>query len=136
MGVAKPLWKDGTMMTNTVSLCQILGGLTNRSFHMTQWHWKIIPTWLLGKKEVGTKNPGKLLRRKNKCKRLHDEHTEITGECNKPILPAQQVRQRLHQQFEGLEEYDYRLEQRTRTAILPLLQDDAFIFVNVLAAEQ
>ena len=50
---------------------------------------------------------------KQTCERLHQEHTAITGEGNKPILPAQQVRQRLGQQFEGLEEYDYRLEART-----------------------
>ena len=46
--VTKPLWKDGTMMA--VSLCQISGGLRNRSFNMAQLHWKIIPTWLHGKK--------------------------------------------------------------------------------------
>ena len=39
---------------------------------------------------------------KQKCKRLCDEHTAITGDGNKPILPRQQVRQRLRQQFEGL----------------------------------
>ena len=43
----------------------------------------------------------------HKCKRLYGEHTEITGEGNKLIPLAQQVRQRLDQQFEGLEEYDY-----------------------------
>ena len=53
--------KDGTMMTNTASLCQILGGLRNRSFNMMQSQWKIIPTWLHGKKAVGTENPGKIL---------------------------------------------------------------------------
>ena len=50
---------------------------------------------------------------KHKCKRLYDEHAEITGEGNKPIPPAQQVRQRLDQQCKGLEENDYRLEPRT-----------------------
>ena len=48
-------------MTNTESLCQILGGLRNISFNVTQLRWKIIPTWLQGKKEVGTKNPEKFL---------------------------------------------------------------------------
>ena len=52
--VTKPFWKDGTMMTNTVSLCQMSGGLRNRSFNMTQSQFKIIPTWLHGKTEVGT----------------------------------------------------------------------------------
>ena len=41
---------------------------------------------------------------KQKCKRLYDERTHNTGKGNKPIPPAQQVRQRLDQHFEGLEE--------------------------------
>ena len=53
--------KDGTRMTNTASLCQMLSGLRNRSFNMMQSHWEIIPTWLHGKKEVGTENPGNCL---------------------------------------------------------------------------
>ena len=56
---------------------------------------------------------------KQKCKRLCDEHTEITGEGNKPIPLAQQVRHRLDQQFEGLEEYNYRLEPRTGVRFYP-----------------
>ena len=56
---------------------------------------------------------------KQKCKRLLDEHTAITGDGNKPISPAQQVRQRLDQQFEGFEEYDYRLELRTGWRFYP-----------------
>ena len=59
--VTKPFWKDGTMMTNTASLCQALGGLRNRSFNMMQSHCKITLTWLHGKKEVGTENPGNFL---------------------------------------------------------------------------
>ena len=59
--VTKPFWKDGTMMTNTASLCQILGGLENRSFNIMQSHCKIIFTWLPGKKEVGTRKPGHFL---------------------------------------------------------------------------
>ena len=112
------------------SLCQILGELRNRSFNVTKSHWKIIPTCLHGKKEVGTENPGKFLwmqkvfkdhwisavtflKRSKNAKRLYDEHTPITGDGNKPIPLAQQVRQRLDQQFEGLEEYGCRLEPRT-----------------------
>ena len=53
-----------------------------------------------------------------------------------PIPLSQQVRQRLHQPFEGLKEYDYRLGTSYRMAILSFLQDDAFIFVNALVAEQ
>ena len=56
---------------------------------------------------------------KQHCKRLYDEHAEITGEGNKPIPPAQQVRQRLDQQVEGLEAYDYRLELRTGWRFCP-----------------
>ena len=56
---------------------------------------------------------------KLKCKRLYDEHTAITGDGNKPIPLAQQVRQRLDQQFEGLEEYDYRFEPRAGWRLYP-----------------
>ena len=99
--VTKPFWKDGTMMTNTASLCQISGGLRSRSNNMTQLHWKIILTWLQLKKEVGTINPGKfrwtervckdqrinalILMKQSTCKRLYDEYTERTGEGNRPI---------------------------------------------------
>ena len=48
------------MMTNTVSLCQILGGLRNRSFNTMKSHRKIIPTWLQGKKEVETEKSWKI----------------------------------------------------------------------------
>ena len=48
--VTKPFWKDGTMMTNTASLCQISGGLRGRSNNTTQLHWKINLTWLQLKK--------------------------------------------------------------------------------------
>ena len=47
---------------------------------------------------------------KQTCKRLYHEYTAITGSGNKAIPPEQQVRQRLDQQFEGLEEHDCRLE--------------------------
>ena len=47
------------------------------------------------------------------------EHSAITGHRNKPIPPGQQVRQRLDQQFEGLEEKDYRLEPRTGWRFYP-----------------
>ena len=44
---------------------------------------------------------------------MYGKQTAITGDGNKLILLGQQVRQRLDQQFEGLEEYDYLLEART-----------------------
>ena len=50
---------------------------------------------------------------KQTCKRLYQEHTAITGSGNTRIPPEQQVRQRRDQQFEGFEEYDYRLEVST-----------------------
>ena len=59
--VTKTFWTDGTMMTNTASLCQMLGGLRNRSFNTMKSHWKAISTWLHGKKEVGTRNHRKFL---------------------------------------------------------------------------
>ena len=56
---------------------------------------------------------------KQKSKRLYDEHTEITGEESKPIPLAQQVRQRLDQQFEGLKEHNTRFEPRTGWQFYP-----------------
>ena len=47
---------------------------------------------------------------KHKCKRLHEEHTARTGEGNIPIHPAQQIRQRRDQQFEGLDEHNYTVD--------------------------
>ena len=70
---------------------------------------------------------------KQKCKRQRDEHTAINGHGNKPIPPGQQVRQRLDQQFEGFEEYDYRLEARTGWRYYPSSRTDAIIFVITLA---
>ena len=35
--------KDGTRMTNTASICQMLGGLRCRLFSMTNLHWKTTP---------------------------------------------------------------------------------------------
>ena len=52
-----------------------------------------------------------------KKKKLYDEYTARTGEGNKPILPSQQIRQWLDQQFEGFEEYDYRLATKQRLEV-------------------
>ena len=100
------------------------GGLRNRSFNTMIAHWKTIPPWLQerSRNEKSWKislNAGPVNQRsdflegKQTCKRLCHEYTAITGSGNKPIPPAQQVRQRLDQQFEGLEAYDYRLEAST-----------------------
>ena len=59
--ITTTFWTDGTMMTNTASLCQILGGLRNRSFNTMTSHWKTTPTWLHGKEEVGTRSHGQFL---------------------------------------------------------------------------
>ena len=59
--VTKTFWTDGTMMTNTASLFQILGGLRNVSFNTMKSHWKTIPTLLHSKKEVGTRDHGNFL---------------------------------------------------------------------------
>ena len=68
------------------------------------WHGK---SWNISLNKEGIQGPmnqrSDFRDAKQKCKRLHDEQTETTGEGNKPIPPAQQVRQRLDQQFEGLE---------------------------------
>ena len=74
-------------------------------------------SWKLSLNAEGIQGPlnqrSNFIEAQQKCKRLHDEHTAITGDGHKPIPPAQQVRQQFDQQFEGLEEYDYRLEPRT-----------------------
>ena len=74
-------------------------------------------SWNISLNAEGVQGPlnqrGDLKEAKQECKRLYDEHTAITGDGNKHVPPKQQVRQWLDQQFEGLEEYDYRLEART-----------------------
>ena len=84
----------------------------------------------MARKNVGAENPAKCflnaegiqgppnqrsgsIEAKPKMQHIrYDEHTAITGDGNKPIPLGQQVQQRLDQQFEGLEENDYRLEPR------------------------
>ena len=56
---------------------------------------------------------------KQACKRLYYKYTAITGKGNKPIPPGQQVRQRLDQQFEGLEECEYGLKASTGWRFYP-----------------
>ena len=142
--VTKAFWTDCTMMTNTACLCQILGGLRKRSFNMTQSHWN-------GKKEVGTENLGKIectrysrsiesaqwldrseAKMQNTVWRTYSNHRK----WKQPITPEQQVRQRIDQQFEGLEEDDSRLEASTGWRYYPFFQDDAFIFVSTMATKQ
>ena len=88
-------------------------------------HWKTIPTLQDKKSEReimdtfiecrGIQKPLNQrsdFKAKQTWKRLH-EYTAITGSGNKRIPPEQPVRQRRDQQFEGLEEYDYRHEAST-----------------------
>ena len=42
-------------MTNTASLCEKLGGLKNKSFSMTNMHWKTIPILQQEWKELETR---------------------------------------------------------------------------------
>ena len=130
MVVTKPFWKDGTRMTITASLCQILGGLRSRLFSMTNLHWTTNPTlqqqrkrtrnektWAISLSKEGVQGPlnqrPDFVEAKREIKRLHDEHVKETSEVNKPINPIQRSRQRRNQQFEGLEEYDYQVDPRT-----------------------
>ena len=125
--VTKTFWTDGATMTNTASLCQMLGGLRNRSFNTMKSHRKTIPALQQNKKEVGTRkrgnfhwmqkvdgdhwiSAGTVKEAKQTCKILYHEYTAITGSGNKSIPPEQQVRQRRDQLFEGLHEDDYRPE--------------------------
>ena len=61
MVVTGTFWTDGLMMTNTASLCQILGGRRKRSFNTMISHRKTVLTWLRGKKEVEERSHGTFL---------------------------------------------------------------------------
>ena len=117
-------------MTNSASLCQTLGGLRNRSFNtmksiledlsfvaaQQERSWKE-KSWTLSLNAEGFQEPlnqrSDFQEAKQTSKRLYHESTAVTGSGTKPIPPELQVRQRLDQQFEGLEEYDHRLEAST-----------------------
>ena len=55
---SKPFWKDGTMMVNTASLCQMLGGLRSKIFSMTNLHWKTTLLLQHERKEIETRKNG------------------------------------------------------------------------------
>ena len=61
-------------------------------------------SWKISLNKEGTQGPTKqhpdFREPTQKCKRLYDEDVERTGEGNRPIPPAQQIRQRREQQFE------------------------------------
>ena len=113
----KPFWTGGTMMTNSARLCQKLGGLKSRLCSMMNLHWKITPKLQQERKEIVMRKLGTQVEQrscsKREMKRLHDEHVKETSEGNAPIHPAQRSRQRRHQQFEGLEEYNYTVDAKT-----------------------
>ena len=71
-------------------------------------------SWKLSMNAEGIQGPlnqrSDFMEEKQTCKRLHHEHTAIIGSGNEPVSPGRQVRQRLDQQFEGLEEYAYQLD--------------------------
>ena len=50
--------KDGTRMTNTASLCQMLGVLRCRLFSLTNLHWKTTPILQQERKELETRKIG------------------------------------------------------------------------------
>ena len=102
--------------------------IAGRLFSMTNLHWKITPT-LQQLREERTRNEKKWLNNegvqgplnqrpdfveaKRELKRLHDEHVKETSERNTPIHPIQRTRRRRNQQFEGLEEYNYKVDRWT-----------------------
>ena len=94
------------MMTNTVSLCQMLGGseeqiiqydaiaLEDRSYIATwQERSRNNKSWTFSLIKEGIQGPmnqrSDLKEAKQTCKRLCHEYTETTGEGNKPIPTAQ-----------------------------------------------
>ena len=127
---------DRWLKDDKYRLCQILGGLRKQIIqyfeialedhsYVATWQERNRngKSWTFSLNAEGIQGPlnqrSDFIEAKQKCKRLHDEHTAITGDGSKPFPPAQQVRQRLDQQFEGLEEYHYRLGPRTRWRFYP-----------------
>ena len=55
-GIQKIFCKDVTMMTNTASLCQILGGLRNILFSMANLQWKTTPVLQHERNALETRN--------------------------------------------------------------------------------
>ena len=70
MVVPKPFGKDGTRMTDTANLCQILGGLRSRLFRKTNLHWRTTLFWQQDRKELETRKIGYSL----KIKKVFRDH--------------------------------------------------------------
>ena len=116
---------DELTMTNTATHYQILGGIAERIIqfnevigrpflHCNRTRSRNENTWKLSlNAEVIQRTiecqRSDIKETKQTCKR-HHENKAITGSGNKLIPPEQQVRQRRDQQFEGLDEFDYRLD--------------------------
>ena len=58
--VTKTFWTDGTKMVNAASLCQMLGGLENRSFKTMNIALED-HSYVATRQEVGTRNHGNFL---------------------------------------------------------------------------
>ena len=97
-GFKKPLWKDGTRMSNTANLCQKLGGLKSTSSSTTIVHWKTTPfcntkgkgsqreNWVLSLNKEGVQGPMNqrpdFAEAKQKFKKCIDEYVKETSEAN------------------------------------------------------
>ena len=123
-------------MTSTARPCQNLGGLKSKLSRTINLHWKITVTQQPERKEIVTKTFGSshwtkkvaqaprnrrpdYVEAKREMKRLHDEHVKETSEGIVPIHHAQRLRQWRGQQFEGLEEHNYRIDPQTGWRFYP-----------------
>ena len=74
-------------------------------------------SWVLKLNKKGAQGPSNprpdIVETKREMKRLHDEHVKETSEGNTPIHLVQRSRQRRSHQFEGLQEYNYKVDPRT-----------------------
>ena len=98
---------------------------------MTNLHRKLTPdiatpeertrnekNWVLSMNREGVQGPlnqrPDFVEAKREMKRLHDdEHVKETPEGNTPIHLVQRSRQRRHQQFKGLQDYNYQVDAQT-----------------------
>ena len=115
-----PFLRDGVMTTNTESRCQWTeeqmieydkSALEDHSDVATRSE-RIQNTkhWVLRLNQDGAQPP---LNQRHECKRLHDEYVTRTQQKYFTIPRDQQVRQRRGQPFEGIDEYDHRIDPRT-----------------------
>ena len=95
--------------------------------------------WILNMNQDGLQQPlnqrPDFAQAKRECKSLHDEFMARTQQEHGTIPRSQQVRQRKEQQFEGIEEYDYRLEVLLTCAGKPVAVV-AIVFVLKMGTQQ